>query len=820
MRRVPVRVLFSLLLIVLVIVATHSAGGLSVSGSTNVPWANPGSLAMHNIGPVTAAEATRGYDCTPLTYRQRHDRSKTMQSGCFIPAAFGLADPDKSTVIFNGSDEADEIRYGGQQIGLSVIPFSGSFARFGGFPGLGSYMYLYSALPNNLDDGGDMFGPAYKEMSSLPSMVVEDGSGQPLAVNPNAFAYSARGQWFVTETPAHSLIRVNLATFDILPFAPSFFIPDNPYASHGGAMAISEDGRYAAVITREFAMFTVYDLNTCKPVPGGGPLSPQNCQSYNYLSYVKDQVAGSLDRIFRVKFVRDDLLGFNVTSGGVTESYLLSPNGPITSLIPYLGLGDSYTSGQGAWNYLSGTDTATNHCHLSVYSYPLRLNGDLFSSSGHSVACSGARMHDIVNRSPRYTGQSEDQRSVAERQADGSETHILHDFTPGYLAQQDFVTAYQPGVITVQIGGNDVGFKDILMRCMSPLASIIPPVLNPNDCYASYEDRLEVEQTINRHYQRWVNLYRQLQQTAPSSKIFAIGYPQIVTNGSCGLNTPLSAGDIDFARGATQYLNSVIQKAARAAGAYYVDIADSLAGHELCSGNRGQPAMNGLTAGNDTLGIVGQETLHPTAFGHDLMAQFILRQTDNFAAARPMANPSEPPPAASSDDPLLKTADKTGRPVKTVIPVTSVSGRVYGGGTMGLTINGAETGLQPDAHYTVQVGGVPTGSLLSNSQGDLNGSVLVPPAASSGLQTVEVSGPGPNGTPITTTEIVYIEQNQTDADGDGIPNGQDSCPSVTNALQDEDGDGIDDVCDSVIATVPGVTFYLTLKATARFEHYY
>lgn len=804
---------------VLLITATRPAGSLPANGSANVPWVNPSlnNLAMHNIGPVPAAEASRGYDCTPLTYRERFDRSKTMQSGCFVQAAFGLADPDKSTVIFNGSDEADKIRYGGQTIGFTVVPSSGSIARFGGFPGLGSYLYLYSTLPNNLDNGGDIFGPAYKEMSSLPSTVVEDESGQPLAINPNAFAYSARGQWLVTETPAHSLVRINLATFDILPFAPSFYVPGNPYASHGAAMAITEDGHYAAVITREFSMFTVYDLSTCEQVPGGDSLSPQNCQSHNFMPYVKNQIAGSLDRISRVKFVRDDLLGFNVTSGGIMESYLLSPNGPISSLIPYLGLGDSYTSGQGAWNYLSGTDTSTNHCHLSVHSYPLRLNSDLFSSSGHSVACSGARMHDIANRSPRYTGQSEDQRSVAERQANGSETHILHDFTPGYLAQQDFVTAYQPGIITVQIGGNDVGFKDILMRCMSPLASIIPPVLNPNDCYASYEDRLEVEQTINRYYKQWVNLYRQLQQASPNSKIFAIGYPQIVTNGRCGLNTPLSAGDIDFARHTTQYLNGVIQKAARAAGVYYVDISDSLAGHELCSGNQGHPAMNGLTAGNDTLGIVGQETLHPTAFGHDLMAQSILRQTNNFTAARPIVNPSEPPPAASSDDPLLKTAAKSGRPIKTVIPVSGISGRVYNGSAMSLTINGAETGLQPNTRYNVLLNGVLIGSLLSNARSDLSGSVPIPSSTPSGLQTVEVSGPGPNGAPITTTEVVYIEQSQTDADGDSVPNSQDSCPGVVNALQDEDSDGIDDACDSVIASVPIITFYLTLKTTARFE---
>src|SRR6185437_3010028 len=108
-----------------------------------------------------------------------------------------------------------------------------------------------------------------------------------------------------------------------------------------------------------------------------------------------------LQSVRHVRFLNDGLLSFEaVTSGGGSGSYVLAPTDGITSLTDYIGLGDSYTSGEGAFDYLEGTDTADDMCHLSARSYPLLLTHDLFSAAGgHSVACSGAVISDVGNTS-------------------------------------------------------------------------------------------------------------------------------------------------------------------------------------------------------------------------------------------------------------------------------------------------------------------------------------------------------------------------------------------------------------------------------------
>lgn len=766
------RFVVSLLLIATLLGSVWPVGhssSLSLADAPDTGWAQPQQPFLHKVGALTAQEAERAYNCTWLTYRFRGDLSKSMQSGCFVQAAFGMVDPEQSVLIATGTDEAEPIRYGGQPAALSILPYSGNVGRFGGFPGLGSYLYLYTNFPGTLAEQGSPLQP-YKEVTSLPNFLLRDSSGAALPVNPLAFAYAARSQWLVTESPAHALVRINLADYSILPFDYSFYVAGNPYAEHRASLAITEDGRYAAVASAENHNFKIYDLKHCAPNPILEEPSLQHCDAYDYWPTVTNQL-GTLQNITQITFVQDGLLSFTALSGGTSTRYLLSPNGEIGSLIPYLGIGDSYASGQGAFDYLSGTDTASNQCHVSVHSYPLLLSGDLFGSAGHSVACSGAKIHDLADMSPTYHGQSTDTSQ--------SRASVLSGFKPGIVAQQTFVTEYLPGVLTVQIGGNDIGFGDLMLRCISPVAHIRPFQTNPNNCFESYEDRLELEQLIDRTYVRWVQTYRQLQAASPGSRVYAIGYPDIVSpTAKCRLNAPFTKEDIAFALDASHYLNSVMKKAATAAGVQFIDISDALKGHELCSGALGELAMNGITAGTDTFHVLGQESFHPNAFGHQLIEQAILNATHHFANnEKPIAEPNLPVPQPHDSDPLLQ-ASKTGRTVARSTPVTGMVMPGSRGGTLHIALTDIQNTYLPNSVVTVIIGDSKAGTITVGSNGNVSGDIAVPPTISAGPQPVTVAGTNPEGQPTSSTEVTYVQDQPNDYDGDGILNPVDPCPGT------------------------------------------
>jgi len=102
-----------------------------------------------------------------------------------------------------------------------------------------------------------------------------------------------------------------------------------------------------AIQNASAAAFKVYDLVNC-----GGNSSdadPPVCPAHDYASFVGQQIEG-LQAIRHVRFINDSLLSFEADSSTASNGgiYERAPTASITSLTDYLGLGDSYTSGEGA----------------------------------------------------------------------------------------------------------------------------------------------------------------------------------------------------------------------------------------------------------------------------------------------------------------------------------------------------------------------------------------------------------------------------------------------------------------------------------------
>jgi hypothetical protein len=744
-------------------------------------------------------------DCVDLTYRYEGDN--TMQSGCFVGTTDGYMQAG-GPVLFNGTDEALPID--GKGYTIVPVPNQPTLMALSGVPVLGVNLLFYSY--NDMQDEYAWTGfrqVHYKTPSAPPRVTLEDSQHQPVAVNGDTTAFSANGNWLVTESPRHALIRVNTATLQITAFAAPFNNQPWDYSLPMHPMAISDDGRYVAVQGDTSTGFRVYDMTTCT---GGtnNDLVPRQCASHDYWPLVTQTVPSVYGQygLGYVRFVNDYSLSFDLRYGEVPASgttaeqwqsarYTLSINGG-TAGIDYLALGDSYTSGEGTFNYVTGTDTKANSCHLSLHAYPFLVGQPIFNQT-HSVACSGATTSDVGNLSPSYFGQVADHTARKNR---ANISSLLASYNPGYLAQVEFAQTYQPNVITVSVLGNDIGYADILQQC-------VEPHLINNSCYASYEDKAEVYAAIDRKYRDLTSLYARLKATAPHSTIYAIGYPQAaLAGGNCALNVHLDYSELVFTTSLVKHLNDLIKTAASNSGLIYIDISQALTGHRLCETTSFNVAMNGLTSGTDAgifgLNFVGKESFHPNAFGHILIANAILVKTHGFAAAI-SPTPTKLSPPNGLDSPDLSTAPKTGRTINQLVWDANIaSGAAQPNRTIALTINGGTDGLQPNNDYRISLdrGDTDVGHAVSDSDGNIATTITIPAGVDPGTHTVDVTGSNPAGEPIDVSGPVYVPASPTDTDGDGIPNATDSCPTVTNSGVDADQDGIDDACDPLISQLP------------------
>ena len=760
-------------------------------------WANPSVMAMKGTGQVSASAQTEdlhhiNYDCLPETFRYDFEPFGSMHTGCFASTAFGGFDIDNYVAYGFGLSGAVSVKTFGNQAILPIPDSAGLFTTSPASP-MGSYLHYYAYLPSDVQLQYDWQLKPYLQLPLSANKLLSDTSGQPIIVNPQTVAYSDNGSWMVVESPWRSFFRVNMATFDIVPFAPSFTTEAFDYANHESQLAITDDGRYVTVQSNEFKTFKVYDLATCIGTVTT-KLEPLSCRSHDYQPYVNGQIT-NLGRIQRVRFVNDGLISFHAQEGADNNAYELSPTDKITNLLDYLALGDSYSSGEGAFDYVAGSDTANNLCHQSANSYPYLLAKDIFTvSGGHSVACSGAVIDDISDKTGGYAGQAKDRLPRNKRT---NVDDIMASFTPGYIAQHEFVQKYQPRVMTVGIGGNDIGFADIIKACVMPRAG-------NNTCYSSYEDRKELAGTIDHTYDKWVAMYRQLQSEGPNTTIYAIGYPEVaVPNGNCGVNVHLNGDEIIFSNELIDYLNSVIQKAATDSGVIYVDISHALDGHRLCEASNASVAVNGLTAGKDKFHVLGDESYHPNALGQELIEQAILKQTHNFTTSTTSASTAASDPTIDSTNPLL-AMPRSGRTVRTTIP-TIITGNdvVQRSETISININGLQ-GPQPNNTYTITLHDSNTliGTINSDGAGNITGAISIPAAAPPGAETLDVAGPDLIGQTDDFIQSVYISPNTDDSDEDGVPNSADSCPLIPNSSQDTDRDSIDDVCDGLIGSAP------------------
>lgn len=781
MRRILIIIVVSLLAVVYL---------ANVTAATIVPssWSAPTAKTVKRVSTIPGAQHAPNYmsnlDCQTITYRLVNRNA--MQTGCFTPTAFGLFDVGSQTVIYNGTDEGLPLNtYSPHQI---LVPWqsAGNLIALDTLNTGGSYISLYKNPLRYLQDEFNASGQlTAKRLTEPPEIRLTDRNGQRLVINAQTVTVSDGGGWLVAETLNGSFVRINLTSLDVVSFAPSFGSQGSPGLLMS-QIGVSEDGRTVAIYNSAADSFKVYDLSSCTGM----------CPNYDYQPHIRSQVSG-LRYIRQVRFINNNLLSFEATTNTPANDgvYLLAPSASIQSLTDYVALGDSYTSGEGAFNYIAGTDTEDNRCHLSINSYPMLLTRDLFSQAGgHSVACSGAVIKDLASDDDSYVGQVRNVHNLAGLKS--GEAQLLEsvesNYIPGYVAQHRFVKRWQPKIITVSVGGNDIGFGEILKQCVVPKVSFSD---NEQDCFASYEDRREILDLIDKTIPRWASLYKQLQKQSPESKIYSIGYPELADeNGNCAINVHLSKKEIGFSTELVTYLNNAIQKASADANVNYVDISKALAGYRLCETASHNVAVNGLTAGTDKY-ILGSESYHPNALGHSLIEQAILNKTNNL---RQQTTPPMP-----ADTNTLLNVPKSGRAINNRQFQKITEEVMHRWNSPALRVTGSM--LKAFSNYEIRLDGSVLGSATTDEEGNITGNFPMWSGASDGLHIIDVKGETQTGESITIFQPIYVPRYDYDFDGDDKHNDVDSCIWAINSNQDQDRDGVDDVCDAIIGTAPATT---------------
>jgi lysophospholipase L1-like esterase len=250
----------------------------------------------------------------------------------------------------------------------------------------------------------------------------------------------------------------------------------------------------------------------------------------------------------------------------------------------YVSLGDSYTSGPGIPRQVDADCARSDHNYPSIVAAGRRV------TALRDVSCAGATTEHMW-------------------QAQGANPPQLHALGRG------------TDVVTVQIGGNDVGFGSIIATCAG-LAAQDPAGSPCKDHYgASGTDLLALN--VLETAPKTDRVLRAVHARAPHARVLVVGYPDLLPDDGIGCfpAVPFAAKDFPYLRDTEKRLNLMLRLVAARNHAEYVDTYGPTAGHDMCEAPADrwieplQPASPAAPA-------------HPNAKGEEAMARAVLARLD------------------------------------------------------------------------------------------------------------------------------------------------------------------------------------------------
>ncbi|MFI6547179.1 SGNH/GDSL hydrolase family protein [Streptomyces prunicolor] len=273
----------------------------------------------------------------------------------------------------------------------------------------------------------------------------------------------------------------------------------------------------------------------------------------------------------------------------------------------WVALGDSYTAGV----IPAAGDTfevPRDGCERTDLSYLQVIDRDLGSLIDlTNVSCGAATIDDVTFNAQQPIG-----RHLPPFSEDPD-----YPFPPVPPQSE----AVNPGtdVVTVGVGGNTLGFADILMTCLQ-LGSNSGGVGTPcrDDLADNIPGRLA---KVRGDYD---NMLATLHERAPHAKVINVGYPTVIPQDTskCRYNdweqfASITPGDLDWLRDdVLNPLNATIEKTAGEHGDAFVDLTPSSRNHSVCDAGK-------WVEGVFTTFPTDVAFVHPNAKGHQNAADHV-----------------------------------------------------------------------------------------------------------------------------------------------------------------------------------------------------
>jgi lysophospholipase L1-like esterase len=224
------------------------------------------------------------------------------------------------------------------------------------------------------------------------------------------------------------------------------------------------------------------------------------------------------------------------------------------SSVHYIALGDSYSSGVGAGSYISSGGS----CDRSANAYSALWNSANQPASYTSVACSGATTSSVLS----------------------SQVSALSSATT---------------LVSITIGGNDVGFSSVMETCVLHSTSTCVSAVNTAEGEVASQLPGELDGVL-----------QAISADAPNARVVVLDYPELYDLSKSSTCIGLSTTDRTDLNQAADQLDSQIQAAAARRGDVFGDVRSAFAGHEICDSRSWLHSVNVLDI---------SESYHPTASG-------------------------------------------------------------------------------------------------------------------------------------------------------------------------------------------------------------